>query len=120
MKLLICLIATIIACASWVDISASERVRIPWTESRLIGSPDPPLPYRVTRVYEKLPLFNPVYLRQEPGTDRLLFLDHKGEWKEPGGLRVFHDRQDADASQPLLHMDRLIYGFCFHPKYAEN
>ena len=99
---------------------ATERQRIPWTESRLIGSPDPPLPYRVVRAYEKLPLFAPVYLRPEPGTDRAFFVDHKGAWKEPGGLRYFTDRDDASASQPLLPLDRLIYGFCFHPEYRDN
>ena len=119
-ELLLCLFGLIVADASSAGVSAADRNRIPWTESRLIGTPDPPLPYRVTRAYEKLPLFAPVYIRPEPGTDRLFFLDHKGDWKEPGGLRVFKDRQDASSSQPLLQIDRLIYGFCFHPKYKEN
>lgn len=100
--------------------SAAERVRVPWTESKLIGSPDPPLPYRAVRAYEKLPLFAPVYMRPEPGTDKIFFVDHKGDWKEPGGIRVFQDRQDADSSQPLIPLDRLIYGFCFHPGYKQN
>ena len=118
--LLLCLLGAIVACTLSDSVSASERTRIPWTESRLIGSPDPPLPYRVARAYEKLPLFAPVYLRPEPGMNRLFYVDHKGDWKEPGGLRVCQDRDDAASSQPLLHMDRLIYGFCFHPKYEEN
>jgi uncharacterized repeat protein (TIGR03806 family) len=118
-KVSICLIGIFVV--SWaVAATAAERQRLVWTESRLIGSPDPPLPYRVVRTWEKLPLFAPVYLRPEPGSDRLFYVEHKGDWKEPGGLRVFQDRPDADSSQPLLHMDRLIYGFCFHPNYKEN
>ncbi len=113
-------LAGLIAATTTSNIDAAELHRIPWTESRLIGSPEPPLPYRVAREYEKLPLFAPVYFRAEPGTDRIFFVDHKGDWKEPGGLRVFRDRQDADSSKPLLHMDRLIYGFCFHPEYETN
>lgn len=101
-------------------VESAERQRIPWTESRLVGSPDPPLPYRVMRAYEKLPLFAPVYLRSEPGTDRIFFVDHKGDWKEPGGLRYFIDKEEADSSKPLIALDRLVYGFCFHPKYREN
>ncbi|MCX7401279.1 MAG: PQQ-dependent sugar dehydrogenase [Planctomycetales bacterium] len=101
-------------------VESAERQRIPWTESRLVGSPDPPLPYRVMRAYEKLPLFAPVYLRSEPGTDRIFFVDHKGDWKEPGGLRYFADKAEADSSKPLIALDRLVYGFCFHPKYREN
>ena len=110
----------LIAVTTTSGIAASEPKRIPWTESRMIGSPEPPLPYRVTRAYAQLPLFAPVYFRVEPGTERIFFVDHKGDWKEPGGLRVFQDRQDTDSSKPLLHMDRLIYGFCFHPKYETN
>jgi hypothetical protein len=104
-----------------LDVAESaERQRIQWTESKLVGSPDPPLPYRAVRAYEKLPLFAPVYLRPEPGTDRIFFVDHKGDWKEPGGLRYFTDKADADSSKPLIALDRLVYGFCFHPKYREN
>ncbi len=102
------------------NVESAERQRIPWTESRMVGSPDPPLPYRVVRAYEKLPLFAPVYLRPEPGTDRIFFVDHKGDWKEPGGLRYFTDNAEADSSKPLIALDRLVYGFCFHPKYREN
>ena len=94
------------------NVESAERQRISWTESRLVGSPDPPLPYRVVRAYEKLPLFAPVYLRPEPGTDRIFFVDHKGDWKEPGGLRYFTDKADADNSKPLIALDRLVYGFC--------
>lgn len=101
-------------------VESAERQRIPWTESKLVGSPDPPLPYRAVRAYEKLPLFAPVYLRPEPGTDQIFFLDHKGDWKEPGGLRYFTDKAEADSSKPLIALDRLVYGFCFHPKYREN
>ena len=101
-------------------VESAERQRIPWTESKLVGSPDPPLPYRAVRAYEKLPLFAPVYLRPEPGTDRIFFVDHKGDWKEPGGLRYFTDKAEADISKPLIALDRLVYGFCFHPKYREN
>ena len=99
---------------------AADRSRIPWTESRLKGSPDPPLPYRVARAYEKLPLFAPVYLRPEPGSELVFFIDHKGDWKEPGGLRYFQDREEVSSSKPLIPLDRLIYGFCFHPRYREN
>ena len=104
-----------------LDVAESaERQRIQWTESKLVGSPDPPLPYRAVRAYEKLPLFAPVYLRPEPGTDRIFFVDHKGDWKEPGGLRYFTDKEEVDRSKPLIALDRLVYGFCFHPKYREN
>jgi len=119
-RTLLVLLMTLLPSLCVSTLLAAERTRIPWTESRVLGSPDPPLPFRVTRAYEKLPLFAPVYVRSEPGSDRIFYIDHKGDWKEPGGLRVFQDREDADSSKPLLPLDRLIYGFCFHPRYREN
>jgi uncharacterized repeat protein (TIGR03806 family) len=118
------LIATLLLCALCLitvsRVSATESKRIPWTTSKVIGYPDPPLPYRPLRVYPKLALFQPVYVRAEPGGDRLFLVDHKGSWAGPGGMRVFADRVDVDSSEPLLQMDRLIYGFCFHPNYRDN
>ncbi len=102
------------------EVTAGDNVRVPWNNTKLVGYPEPPLPYRVVRAYEKLPLFNPVYFRAEPGSNRIFFVDHKGDWPEPGGLRVFTDAQDVSSSEPLLPSDRIVYGFCFHPKYLEN
>lgn len=115
---LILLALVLIGCTS--GLQATDRVRVPWTESKLTGSPEPPLPYRVVQAYEKLPLLAPVYLRTEPGSDRLFFVDHKLDGKEPGGLRYCNDRTDVASSSPLVYSDRLIYGFCFHPKYPDN
>jgi uncharacterized repeat protein (TIGR03806 family) len=99
---------------------AGKSKRIPWNDSKVVGSPEPPLPYRVEKAYIQLELFQPVFIRPEPGRERMFLVDHKGSWAGPGGIRVFDDRPDVKTSEPLLHMDRLIYGFCFHPKYREN
>ena len=106
--------------AGFTKDEAGALKRVEWTDSRVVGSPDPPLPYRPARVYEKLPLFQPVYLRAEPGTDRMFLVDHKGSWAGPGGIRVFRDDPAVSESEKLLEMDYLIYGFTFHPKYREN
>ena len=50
----------------------------------------------------------------------MFFVDHKLDGKEPGGLRYCDDRADVESSSPLVYSDRLIYGFCFHPKYRDN
>ncbi|MFN5623830.1 MAG: PQQ-dependent sugar dehydrogenase [Planctomyces sp.] len=114
--------------AVWVQLVSStetcgqtaERQRVPWVNSRLRGSPEPPLPYRAVRAYPQLKLFKPVFLRAEPGSDRLVFVDHAGDWAEPGGLRVCRDTAEVSESVPLIALDRMIYGFCFHPQYEQN
>ena len=66
--------------------------RIPLTTSRVIGSPDPPLPYRVRRVYPKLKLNNPVTVVHEPGSDRLLVIIHQSS----GASRLLRFTDDPD------------------------
>src|SRR5262245_53367754 len=43
--------------------------RVPWTTSRLTGSPDPPHPYRIERAFPRLRFKNPLLLARAPGLD---------------------------------------------------
>src|ERR1700682_947164 len=40
--------------------------RTPWTTSRLTGSPEPPHPYKIERVFPKLTFKNPLLLTMAP------------------------------------------------------
>lgn len=92
--------------------------RIPLTTSRVIGSPDPPLPYRVRRVYPKLKLTNPVTVVREPGSDRLLVIRHEAS----GASRLlrFKDDPEVDSAETLLSIDRMAYSITFHPNFEQN
>ena len=92
--------------------------RNPLTTSRVIGSPDPPLPYHVQRVYPKLKLTNPVTVVQEPGSDRLLAILHQAS----GASRLlrFRDDPDVDSAETLLSVDRMAYSITFHPSFERN
>src|SRR5205823_3225088 len=48
---------------------------IPMTTSRVIGSPDPPPPYRVKKVYPDLPLHWPEIVTAQPGSDQLVLIE---------------------------------------------
>src|SRR5262245_33606296 len=93
--------------------------RIPLTTSRVIGSPDPPLPYHVRRVYPKLKLTNPVTVIQEPGSDRLLAILHEPAGEASRVIR-FRDDPNVDSAETLLSMDGLAYSFAFHPSFSTN
>ena len=93
--------------------------RIPLTTSRVIGSPDPPLPYRVRRVYPKLKLTNPVTVVQEPGTDRLLVILHEPADQGSHILR-FRDDPHVDSAETLLSVNRRAYSITFHPSFDGN
>lgn len=89
--------------------------RIPLTTSRVIGSPDPPLPLRAVRAFPKLTFKNPLYILAEPGTSRMFVVEQRGK------LVGFTNNPETDETELFLNLEgRETYGMTFHPKYAEN
>ncbi len=84
-------------------------------ESRVVGRPDPPLPFTVEPVYPKLSLKNPMIVMLQPGSTRLLFIDQ-------GGKRLCRTGDDpATGKIDVLYTNEGIqYSFCTHPKFLEN
>ena len=60
--------------------------RVPLTTSKVVGSPDPPLPYRPVRAFPKLKLTFPIALDRVPGTDQLLVI---AQGKSYGATTIF-------------------------------
>jgi uncharacterized repeat protein (TIGR03806 family) len=102
--------------------------RVSWTESRVIGSPDPPPPFRIVRAFEKLAFQRPLFIIKEPTSDRLFVIEQKG--------KIFEFTHDESVAEAKLWFDVAsayeappdaperkqcdAYSFCFHPRYAEN
>ena len=95
--------------------------RIPWTTSRLIGSPDPPLPYSVERTFANIKWDRPIFIAVEPGTDRLFVVQQGGEPNKPSLIQEMRDDPNTEHAETFLVMsNRLIYSFTFHPGYRTN
>lgn len=95
--------------------------RIPWTTSRLIGLPEPPLPYSVEKTFTNIQWQQPLFITAEPGTDRLFVIQQGGETNKPS--RILQLRDDLNTSQVetfLTISNRLVYSFAFHPGYRTN
>ena len=86
----------------------------------MVGSPDPPPPYKTTRAFPKLTVKQPLSLTPEPGTNRLFMLRHDNVWAGPGHLAAIDDNQNASHVEDLLKIDGLAYGVAFHPDYEHN
>lgn len=94
--------------------------REPWTTSRIVGTPDPPLPYRVEAVWPEVRFENPVDWAAEPGTSRIFILQLGG--------KLFAFRSDVEAPRLELVYDvaahvadhQNSYGIAFHPDYERN
>jgi uncharacterized repeat protein (TIGR03806 family) len=91
------------------------KARVPWTTSCVVGTPDPPLPYTVKRAFPQLTFKNPVYIAQEPGTDRIFVAELAGQ------IYAFSkSNPNPDAMELFLDIGRDLYSFSFHPQYEKN
>src|SRR5687767_11684951 len=95
--------------------TASAAERVPWKTSRVQGSPEPPLPYRMERAFPALAFEMPMETSAIPGTNRVAVAELKG--------RLFSFPADASVAQADLLGDLHdfdpeaveCYGFTFHP-----
>jgi len=88
--------------------------RVPWTSSRIQGSPEPPPPYRTAVAFPNLKFEEPLELTTAPGTDRLFVAERFGK------IRSFPNQRDAAEAEVLLDLGKPIYGLAFHPNFAAN
>lgn len=84
------------------------------TTSKVVGSPDPPLPFRGEKVFPKITVASPLYIIELQGTHDLLVLPQSGK------ILRFENRPDVEKAEVFLDMKRETYGMCFHPKFAKN
>ena len=101
-------------------VASHAAPRTPWSTSRVTGSPNPPAPLVVERVFPGIKFENPVDFAPLPGSDRWIVADQSG--------RVWAFRATPDATEresvldwPKVHKPSSgILGFTFHPDFAKN
>jgi glucose/arabinose dehydrogenase len=87
--------------------------RIPLTTSRVLGSPDPPPPYRTKRVFERLTFRYPVYLTSDPAYPGLFVVEQNG--------RIVYFKPDARRTDLFCDVkDHETYSLTFHPQHRKN
>src|SRR3981081_1391472 len=101
----------------------AKAARTPWNGSKVVGSPDPPPPFKVVGAFPHLKFEHPLLIARPPGSDRLFV----GE--QAGVLYSFIDKPDAkadlffDLRKEIKTLDLLpdakeveaVYGLAFHP-----
>ncbi len=97
----------------------AERVLL--TTSTVIGSPDPPPPYRVRRAYARYSPSYPIQVRHIPGSDQLLVITEVSPYGQAALERVRDDpaARNTDATK-IMDFDGVAYDIAFHPKFATN
>ena len=105
---------------------------VPWTASRVKGTPEPPPPYRTRKVYEHVRFGAATSLAFAPGSDRLFVTE---QWGKAYSLPADRDCRRADlfldigdlvkrlnaarsAAEALRPWN--IFHLAFHPDFATN
>jgi putative heme-binding domain-containing protein len=103
--------------------------RVPWTTSRVVGSPDPPLPFRAERIWPTLAFKQPLFITAMPGAGRMVVGEQSG--------KLFSVPVDTTSSKADLLIDlncglesvknhpkakdvEWFYGLAFHRRFREN
>ncbi len=94
---------------------------VPVTTSKVVGSPEPPLPYTIERTLPEAKLPCPITVAHQPGSDRLLYVTEPWSYQPSTVLRM---RDDESAFEPevLIPVDdsTVHYAITFHPNFAKN
>lgn len=90
------------------------ETRVPWTTSRMKGTPDPPAPYRTEFAFPNLTFDEPLAMGVVPGTNRLAVAERHGK------IYTFENNPSVRTKELLVDVGRTVYGLALHPKYAEN
>ncbi|MCO6459598.1 MAG: PQQ-dependent sugar dehydrogenase [Pirellulaceae bacterium] len=101
------------------DLSAARaksgiEKRVPWTGSRIRGTPDPPLPYTTAVAFPGLKFYEPLELVSVPGSTRMAVVER------PGKIYTFETAGDQADQRLLLDTGRTTYGAAFHPRFQRN
>jgi len=93
--------------------------RIPWTDSRIKGSLEPPSPYKIERVFSRLEFNRPTDFSNAPDSERLFVVELMGK------IHSFPNRPDVKKADLFGDLSKIkgfyrAYGITFHPRFAEN
>lgn len=96
--------------------------RVPWTTSRVFGTPEPPVPYMTEPVLEQLRFENPVDLMAVPGTSDLLMVEVGGKLKTFSTVSQINLAADLSTLPDAAAIGAAFktYGFVFHPNFQQN
>jgi glucose/arabinose dehydrogenase len=94
--------------------------RVELTTSKVVGSPEPPPPYRVARDYAKVPMAFPVFVIHQPGSDRLLLTTETHGYGPTKLQRIKDDPNSAELETVYTWEDGVAYSIEFHPDFARN
>ncbi len=102
-----------------LPVSALAEKPVRWNSSRIIGTPDPPAPYQLERVFAEADLVRPTEMVRLPGTNRWVVV-------QLGGTIVTFDKSDPRTLHTSITGGDFntkvfrAYGITFDPDYPKT
>lgn len=111
--------------ASEGDTAAAQfSSRRNYVDSKVLGTPEPPLPYRPVPAFTHLKLNWPIDVQVEPGTRNFIVIAEAGAYGPTVIKRVPIDgkngQTDPTSYETLVDTKGTAYSIAFHPKFAQN
>jgi putative heme-binding domain-containing protein len=123
----------VVALSGAAQETAPKEERRPWTSSKIKGSPEPPPPYRLERLFPKLAFDHPLEIVLPPASDRIFVIEHHQEHLG----RIFSFPKDPacekadlflDLPNEIRSWDRMAdckgvgaaYSMAFHPDFEHH
>jgi uncharacterized repeat protein (TIGR03806 family) len=88
--------------------------RVAWTTSHVVGSPEPPRPYRMENVFPNFKFDEPLELAAVPGSNRMVVAQRRGK------IFTYENKPGISAKHLLVDVGRTVYGVAMHPDFAKN
>jgi|JI9StandDraft_2_1071091.scaffolds.fasta_scaffold02497_6 uncharacterized repeat protein (TIGR03806 family) len=95
--------------------------RVPVTTSKVIGNPEPPLPYTAINVFPQLQIDLPIAIRHEPQSNRV-WLITQAEAYGPSRIGVFDATLGIGPLKEIIQVSNgtVHYDMLFHPDYPNE
>lgn len=110
-----------LAVFGWAEERKTEpSTRVPWTTSRITGSPDPQYPYITEQAFPQLKIDFCLDLVAMPGSDRLFAMDQFGK------IVSFPNHDDVATVDLVVDLKKSVagleyaYSLVFHPDFERN
>ncbi len=121
-------LVTLLALSSTVQLHAQSDNRVPWTSSRVIGTPEQPLPYSLEPAFPGLYFRDSMHVRWVPELQRYVVCELGGKlWSFPDDntLTVADLMVDFKESLKSFDPERVagvdqFFSFVFDPDFATN
>src|SRR5437588_616559 len=88
--------------------------RVLWNSSKIVGTPEPPAPYRTQQVFPRLKFSEPVAMTWVPESNQLLIVERRGK------IFTFENSPTVEKADLLLDTGKSTYGAALHPHFQAN